>query len=258
MENQTVSTRNMKKAQKKVSPLLETNTENLVSDAQNSVQLILNSEKANKELNQRDADFVTHFVETGNAYKAAKLAAFSESVAKTQAHRWVKADISKNPKLHVFAAIYRLKHKAEQKAVAKVAHKISERIIDANFVKEKAVELIDKNNGDIPTHTTYHTDKDGVTHEKKHYAYNPTSVSKGIEMLGKHKDVKAFDNTIEHTTESSLTGLLANLAPTTKPPTLNRIDPGNVVDGEIIDDKSGQIPKPPSLLPNRPTTPEDD
>jgi len=219
MENQTVSTRNMKKAQKKVSPLLETNTENLVSDAQNSVQLILNSEKANKELNQRDADFVTHFVETGNAYKAAKLAAFSESVAKTQAHRWVKADISKNPKLHVFAAIYRLKHKAEQKAVAKVAHKISERIIDANFVKEKAVELIDKNNGDIPTHTTYHTDKDGVTHEKKHYAYNP---------------------------------------PTTKPPTLNRIDPGNVVDGEIIDDKSGQIPKPPSLLPTRPTAPEDD
>lgn len=258
MENQTVSTRSMKKAQKKVSPLLETNTENLLLDAQNSVELILNSEKANKELNQREADFVTHFVELGKSSESARRAGFSDSVARTQAHRWVKADVSKNPKPHVFAAIYRLKHKAEQKAVAKVAHKISERIIDANFIKEKAVELIDKNNGDIPTHTTYHTDKDGVTHEKKHYAYNPTSVSKGIEMLGKHKDIKAFDNTVEHTAESSLTGLLANLASTTKPPALNRIDEGNVVDGELVSEEDGQIPKPPSLLPNRPTTPEDD
>lgn len=254
MENQTVSTRGMKKAKKGVSKEvvnpLESATDDLISDSVKQAELVLKDPKCKKELTVREKNFVTHYIEHQVASRAARLAGFSDGVASTKAHNWIKADPRKNPKLHVFAAIYAAQRKVEKNAMSKAATKLATRIIDASFVQAKTVELIDKNNGDIPTHTTYHTDKDGETTAQHHYAYNHGAVAKGLELLGKHKEIKAFDNTVEHTAESSLSGLLQNLAPTTKPPTLKRVDE-DISDGELVAPEDIKEEKTQSLLPDR-------
>ena len=85
---------------------------------------------------------------------------------------------------------------------------------------------------------------------------------KALELLGKHKEIKAFDNSQELTVNDSLANLLSNLGETTKPGHLiqgesRAVD--NVADGELVTEQqqaaSDAQQETRSLLPGGKTPP---
>ena len=66
--------------------------------------------------------------------------------------------------------------------------------VDANFVLEGAVELYDRCMGN---RAYLVTDEDGNTSEQR--GFNPTVAGKALEIIGKHTQVQAFQDNVNHT-----------------------------------------------------------
>jgi len=223
--------------------------------------------KCKKPLDAQEQIFVDNYLISRNAPDAAEKAGYSKSSCTKSAYNWVKPDYKKNKKPHIFSAIHSGLKKLEKLAIKQAADALTEDIIDAEYVKRKSVELINKSNGDLPTHTTVRKCKEtGDIIETKHYAYNAQGVTKGIELVGKHKDVKAFDNTVELDVNSTLSSLLSNISTTTGPPAL-RGECTEVIDEITYKEKEEPIisegndftppaPPPPEALVQKPVAPK--
>ena len=118
----------------------------------------------------------------------------------------------------------------DNRTSAKIEDTLAKRKIDAHFVEVKILEQLDKANADIPAH--YKTTKDKETGEDIKtpiYKYNQPAALKALELLGKHKAIKAFDNEIEHKS-TDLTNLLSSLKTNFRPPQLTSSQSHPVID----------------------------
>jgi hypothetical protein len=149
-------------------------------------------------------------------------------------------------------------------AIEKAATLLAKQKIDEHYVEAKLVEQFEKANGDIPYHFKITIDKQ-TGEEKKTAVYKPSAQAalKAIELLGKHKKIKAFDNTIEHTS-SDLSNLLSTIRTSFRPPKLTNnktaklASPGKVspyIEGEAViipNDAPYYPPEVPDLPPVKP------
>lgn len=218
----------------------------VTEQARDVLQTVLTHKKALKPLDAQEAIFVSSYIATKNAKQSALDAGYSMHYASSRACHWVKPSIKKNPKLNVFRALHlhneTIQKKAVNAAIEKSAAKISSKVIDTQYVLDKSVELLEKSNGDIPTHTT--TRIDPATKAEvivEHYDYNGAHASKAIELIAKNKKIKAFSNEVEINADSSLAQLLINIAPNNGLPVIEH----DIQDAEIVED--AQLMRPSEL-----------
>lgn len=178
------------------------------------VESIRQLPEAKRRLVAKERLFVSEFLKCGTPRKAAISAGYAVGTA-NQAGKWLRSNKSSNDKLHVFLAIHSALLESDERAIDIASKALATAKIDAHYVERKTVEQLQKANAEIPAYTT--TDAKGEV--KEHFKYNPTAALKALELLGKHKHIKAFDNTIEHKS-SDLANLLGNLKTGFKPPNL--------------------------------------
>lgn len=231
-------TDSLKTALKHTSETVDT----VLEDSQTYLETVLAHPKAQKQLDHREQLFVAAYIAKPVAAQAALDAGYSKGVAQSKACKWVRCDLEKNPKLHVFAALHSNNQKIHNKAVKQSAAKLSTKIIDAQYVLDKSVEHLEKSSGDIPTHVTERVDPTtGTVTRVEHYDYNGGNVGKAIELVAKNKKVKAFSNELEINTDSSLGQLLTSITGQSGPPVIE----GDIIDAEIVEDSHNT--RPPAL-----------
>ena len=212
---------------------VELNMTELQTSARAVRDKLLNHPKADKLLDEKELKFVRSYLLNRKAAVAAREAGYKASTASAKGWSWVICDIEKNTKPWVFRAICQSEHRITEKSVKLIAERISDKVIDASFVEKKTVELLHKSNGDIPTHYKPRINKDTGEEEMiPQYSFSQQGVAKSLELLGKHKNIRAFDNSLELTADSPLASILKNLGSTTKPPVLARQPNGSLSDGE--------------------------
>jgi len=231
------------------------------NELSDDIKAILSHPKANQKLKPQELEFVKYYQISKNPRLAAIKACYSDSVSKSSAFKWVSPVASKNSKPWIFATLHTQSPKIEAIAAKKAINLAADCAaldivadkIDAHYVLNKTAEHVQKNNGEIPTHFKRSVDQDtGEEIFTPVYAYNATAVGKGLELLGKHKDVKAFNAELEINTDSTLGGLLSSIASTVKPPVLQRINPLDIEEGVLTGDTSSdEEPVKPSVLPNQ-------
>jgi hypothetical protein len=218
-------------------------------------QKIINNMKNNpailKRCDSQENLFIRYFIKGQSPKKAALSAGYKESTA-TLASAWLNSNPASNKKLHVFYNCYLQLLQIDERAAVQATDVLTRKKIDAHFVELKIIEQLDKANADIPAH--YKITKDKETGEEVKtpiYKYNQPAALKALELLGKHKHIKAFDNEIEHKV-SDLGALLTNLKTSFRPPRLT--GPQTIktqhIDGEavrIVDNKPDYYP--PATIP---------
>ena len=184
-----------------------------------------------RPLSDKDLKLKSKYLETKNPVKSAIYAGYAESTAKARAYGWV-ADLSeKNPKRPLALEIQAEILKQTQRDTD------NDNLIDDSWHLNKAVIQYRKASGDIPTHTTKKIDPDtGDSINIEHFKYDAANANKALEMIGKHRKVKAFDTTVQIEAGNILSDLIKNLPSSLGPPRLLRNNPV-IVDAEIIEDK---------------------
>jgi len=237
---------------------VELNMNELQTSARAVRDQLLNHPKADRILDEKELKFVSAYLLKRNASEAARDAGYKPSTASSKGWSWVICDIEKNTKPWIFRAICQSEHRITEKSVKLIAERISDKVIDASFVEKKTVELLHKSNGDIPTHYKPRINKDTGEEEMiPQYSFSQQGVAKSLELLGKHKNIRAFDNSLELTADSPLANILKNLGSTTKPPVLAREHNGDISDGELIKEtEQDKIDsEKPAILPKLPNAP---
>ena len=203
---------------------------------QKILKLVADDARINKKLTSRDSLFIRYFIQGQSPKNAALNAGFPNNAA-IRAASWLNSDFSMNKKPHVFYACYLQLLELDKRATVKAIDVLAKRKIDAHFVEVKILEQLDKANADIPAH--YKTTKDKETGEEIKvpvYKYNQPAALKALELLGKHKAIKAFENEIEHKS-TDLTNLLSSLKTNFRPPSLTAAHkPGETVRAPLVID----------------------
>jgi phage terminase small subunit len=124
-----------------------------------------------KPFNAKHQLFIAHYIATGHGTNSAIAAGYSEKTARSQA-----STLLTNPNI--------------VDAIAKGIKEQSKQIkIDADYVKNQAVILHRRATLEDPV-----VDSNGKVVDGQ--VYDPTTAHKALKMIGEHKDVKAFDNSI--------------------------------------------------------------
>ena len=211
-------------------------------ECQNVVKELKNNQAIYKKCDSQENLFIRYFIKGQSPKSAAKSAGYSNSTS-VQASVWLNSNAAANRKLHVFYNTYLQLLELDNRALHSAADTLAKRKIDAHFVEVKILEQLDKANADIPAH--YKTTKDKETGEDIKtpiYKYNQPAALKALELLGKHKAIKAFDNEIEHKS-TDLTNLLSSLKTNFRPPQLTASQSHQVIDvtpSTIIKRKAGR------------------
>lgn len=117
--------------------------------------------------------FIEHYARTGHGTKSAIFAGYAENSAAVTASRLLK-------KANIVAEIAE-----EIKALTKKYK------VDSDWVKNQAVLLHQRAVLNAPVIDASGEVVEGV-------GYDPNTAHKALKMVGEHKDVMAFDNTIKH------------------------------------------------------------
>jgi phage terminase small subunit len=211
---------------------------------------ILKKDKANvKGLNEKEKLFIAFYLKTRDAKNSAISAGYNPTTA-VSATGWLRSNPKANAKMHVFLELYDILLDVNHLAIAQAAVQLAKQKIDAHYVETSLVEQYEKANGDIPYYFKITKDKE-TGEEIKTPVYKPSAQAalKSLELLGRHKAIKAFDNTIEHTS-SDLSNLLNTIKTSFRPPklTANKTaklpKPGSIIDGEatIVQNDSPYYP----------------
>lgn len=170
-----------------------------------------------KKLNFQEKAFVSLYVDSFNARQSALDAGYAVSVATVHAHRWVSLTSHPKNKRHVYESV--------RKAINK---QYGEELVDSKWVLRRAKQLADFNiskfvtNDDegkavydfsdatdddwycISEYTVDHLTKAGADDD----TYNVERIKikghcklRALELVGKHVDVQAFTERIEHSGE---------------------------------------------------------
>jgi hypothetical protein len=207
--------------------------ETIHDDGLSYLETVLSDPRSQKELDFREAEFVSYYSISKNALQSALDAGYAKGTATSRAYLWVKCDLEKNPKIHIFAALHSQSNKIHKKAVKQAATKLSNQVIDTQWVLDQSVKHVERSSGVIPTHVTKRIDPlSGAEVLVEHYDYDGGQVAKGIELVAKNKKVKAFSNEVEINADSSLAQLLINIAPNSGLPAID----SEAVDADIVED----------------------
>jgi len=138
---------------------------------------------APKKLTAKQELFVQEYLVDLNATQAAIRAGYSENAAKEIGYENLT-------KPHIIDLITKAK-----------AERIAEVKIDAAYVLRQAVKLHERCMQDVPV-----LDYDG----KKigEYKFEHTGAAKGLEIIGKHVDVKSFDNSLNLNVKGDLATMI--------------------------------------------------
>jgi len=135
-----------------------------------------------KKLTAKQEMFVQEYLVDLNATQAAIRAGYSENSAALIGHENLR-------KLNIAEAI--VKAKAERMAEVK---------IDAAYVLRQAVKLHERCMQEEPVKI------DGV--KTGEYKFEHTGAAKGLEIIGKHIDVKSFDNSVDLNLKGDLASMI--------------------------------------------------
>lgn len=136
-------------------------------------------------LNARQARFVLEYLVDLNASQAAVRSGYSDRNAKS-----IGQENMTKPK--ILAAI--------QEEMAERSERTK---IDADYVLQQANELLLKSLGEKPITKTLNVD--GALIEQTVHEFNANGVGKALELLGKHVDVQAFKERLQHEGELQIT-----------------------------------------------------
>ena len=217
-ENTGLMVKNKKKDQK--SEHINLKFADIRSDnAQKIIQNLKNHPKITRKCDNKENLFIRYFLQGESPRKAAVSVGYSESTA-SKAGNWLNSNFSVNPKPWLFMAAYHQMLEFDNRSSAKIESALTKRKIDAHFVEVKILEQLDKANADIPAHYKTTKDKDtGEDIKTPIYKYNQPAALKALELLGKHKAIKAFDNEVEHKS-TDLSNLLSSIKTNFRPPSL--------------------------------------
>jgi len=144
------------------------------------------------KLTAKQKNFVAEYIIDFNATRAAKAAGYSEKTA----NRIASQNLTKT---------------GIQKAIAKAMKERNERVkINADYVLLKAKELLLKSIGEVAVDKVFVSNGEPVLFTAREF--NASGAGKALEILGKHVDIQAFKEKVEHSGEMTINNLIAEIS----------------------------------------------